>query len=97
MIADIYLGKINKWNDARIAKDNPGVNLPDKQILPVYRSDGSGTTYIFTDYLSKVSPDWVSKVGRVRGEVAHRASARRAMRALPAWFGSRRIRSATSS
>ncbi len=64
VIADIYLGKINKWNDGRIAKDNPGANLPDKQILPVYRSDGSGTTYIFTDYLSKVSPDWTSKVGK---------------------------------
>jgi phosphate transport system substrate-binding protein len=64
VIADIYLGKITKWNDARIAKDNPGVNLPSKPILPVYRSDGSGTTYIFTDYLSKVSPEWSTKVGK---------------------------------
>jgi phosphate transport system substrate-binding protein len=64
VIADIYLGKITKWNDPRIAKDNPGVNLPDKSILPVYRSDGSGTTYIFTDFLSKVSPDWNSRVGK---------------------------------
>jgi phosphate transport system substrate-binding protein len=64
VIADIYLGKITKWNDSRIAKDNPGVNLPDKPILPVYRSDSSGTTYIFTDYLSKVNPDWLAKVGR---------------------------------
>src|SRR5580765_2788512 len=64
VIADIYMGKIAKWNDARIAKDNPGVSLPDKAILPVYRSEGSGTTYILTDYLSKVSPDWSSKVGR---------------------------------
>jgi len=63
VIADIYLGKITKWNDGRIAKDNPGVNLPDKPILPVYRSDGSGTSFIFTDYLSKVSPDFKSKVG----------------------------------
>lgn len=63
-IADIYLGKISKWNDPRIAKDNPGVNLPDKSILPVYRSDGSGTTYIFTDFLSKVSQDWNSRVGK---------------------------------
>ena len=62
-IADIYLGKITKWNDARLVKDNPGAGLPDKEILPVYRSDGSGTTFIFTDYLSKVSPDWKSKVG----------------------------------
>ena len=64
VIADIYLGKITMWNDSRIAKDNPGVNLPAKPILPVYRSDGSGTTYIFTDYLSKISPDWASKVGK---------------------------------
>jgi phosphate transport system substrate-binding protein len=64
VIADIYLGKISKWNDSRIAKDNPGVSLPDKSILPVYRSDGSGTTYIFTDYLSKVSPEWMGKVGK---------------------------------
>ena len=64
VIADIYLGKISKWNDTRIAKDNPGVNLPAKSILPVYRSDGSGTTYIFTDFLSKVSSDWSSRVGK---------------------------------
>ncbi len=64
VIADIYLGKISKWNDPRITKDNPGVSLPDKSILPVYRSDGSGTTYIFTDYLSKVSSDWSSRVGK---------------------------------
>ncbi len=64
VIADMYLGKISKWNDPRLVKDNPGVSLPDKAILPVYRSDGSGTTFIFTDYLAKVSPDWNSKVGR---------------------------------
>ena len=64
VIADIYLGKISKWNDPRITKDNPGVSLPDKAILPVYRSDGSGTTYIFTDYVSKISSDWSSKVGK---------------------------------
>ena len=64
VIADIYLGTITKWNDPRIAKDNPGVNLPGSSILPVYRSDGSGTTYIFTDYLSKVSQNWQSRVGK---------------------------------
>ena len=64
VMADIYLGKITKWNDPRIAKDNPGVNLPGDAILPVYRSDGSGTTYIFTDFLSKVSPEWQQHVGR---------------------------------
>ena len=64
VLADIYLGKIKMWNDPRIAKDNPGVNLPGKGILPVYRSEGSGTTFIFTDYLSKVSPEWASRVGK---------------------------------
>ena len=64
VIADIYLGKISKWNDPRIVKDNPGANLPDHQILPVYRSDGSGTTYIFTDFLSKVSSDFAAKIGK---------------------------------
>jgi phosphate transport system substrate-binding protein len=62
-IADIYLGKITKWNDAAIAKLNPGVKLPDLGIAVVHRSDGSGTTFIFTDYLSKVSPEWQDKVG----------------------------------
>lgn len=63
VVADIYLGKITTWNDPRIAKDNPGVNLPANAILPVYRSEGSGTTFIFTDFLSKVSPDFKSRVG----------------------------------
>jgi len=64
VIADIYLNKITNWNDPRIAKDNPGINLPNQPILAVYRSDGSGTTYIFTDFLSKVSSEWATKVGR---------------------------------
>jgi len=63
VIAGIYLGTITKWNDSKIVKDNPGVSLPSTEILPVYRSDGSGTTFIFTDFLSKVSSDWKSKVG----------------------------------
>jgi phosphate transport system substrate-binding protein len=63
VLADIYLGKITNWNDARIAKDNPGVKLSDTKINVVHRSEGSGTTFIFTDYLSKVSPDWKSSVG----------------------------------
>ncbi len=63
VIADIYLGTISSWSDPRIAKDNPGVKFPNDPILPVYRSDGSGTTFIFTDYLSKVNPDFKSKVG----------------------------------
>lgn len=62
-IADIYLGKILKWNDPQIAKLNKGVNLPDTAIVVVHRSDGSGTSYIFTDFLSHVSPEWKSKVG----------------------------------
>ncbi len=64
VIAGIYLGKITKWDDANIQHDNPGVKLPDHQILPVYRSDGSGTTYIFTDFLSKVVPDFQQQIGR---------------------------------
>lgn len=64
VIADIYLGKITKWNDARIRADNQTANLPDKNIRPVYRADSSGTTFIFTDYLSKVSDEWKQTVGR---------------------------------
>ena len=64
VIADIYLGKIKNWNDARIAKDNPGVKLPDQNIFVSHRADGSGTTYIFTDYLSKVSSEWKDRVGK---------------------------------
>ena len=64
VIADIYLGKITKWNDARITKLNKGVSLPDTNITPVVRSDGSGTTFNFTDYLSSVSPEFRDKVGR---------------------------------
>jgi phosphate transport system substrate-binding protein len=63
-IADIFLGKITKWNDRRIAALNPDVKLPATDIIVVYRSDGSGTTYIWTDYLSTVSEEWNTKVGR---------------------------------
>jgi phosphate transport system substrate-binding protein len=63
VIADIFLGRINKWNDQRILAINPGVKLPDMNITVVHRSDGSGTTNIFSDYLSKVSPEWKEKVG----------------------------------
>jgi phosphate transport system substrate-binding protein len=64
VLADIYLGKISTWNDPRIAKDNPGVSLPAQKIIVVHRSDGSGTTYIFTDYLSKISSEWASGPGK---------------------------------
>jgi phosphate transport system substrate-binding protein len=63
VLADIYLAKITTWNDPRIAKDNPGVHLSGDKIIIVHRSDGSGTTFIFTDYLSKVSSDWKSGPG----------------------------------
>ena len=63
-LAGIFLGKISKWNDKAITSVNPGINFPDQNITVVHRSDGSGTTYIFTDYLSKVSPDWQSAVGK---------------------------------
>jgi phosphate transport system substrate-binding protein len=63
ILANIYLGHITKWNNSAIKKINPGVSLPDLKITPVFRSDGSGTSYNFTDYLSRVSPEWKSKVG----------------------------------
>ena len=63
IIADIYQGKITKWNDPKIAELNKDVKLPDLDIAPVYRADGSGTTYVFTSYLSAVSPDWKSNIG----------------------------------
>src|ERR1035437_2693200 len=63
VVADIFLGKITKWNDARITKLNPSAKIPDLPISVVHRSDGSGTTYIFSDYLSKVSPQWKTSPG----------------------------------
>lgn len=63
-ISDIYLGKITSWNDARIKELNPGMNFPNTRIVVVHRADGSGTTYIFADYLSKVSKEWNHKVGK---------------------------------
>ena len=62
-IAGMYLGQIKKWNDPKLTALNPGVKLPDQDIVVVHRSDGSGTTYIWTDYLSKISPEWKTKVG----------------------------------
>ncbi|HUA20862.1 MAG TPA: phosphate ABC transporter substrate-binding protein PstS [Bryobacteraceae bacterium] len=62
-LAGIYLGTIKKWNDAALKRDNPGVNLPNDDITVIHRSDGSGTSFVWTDYLSKVSPEWKSKVG----------------------------------
>jgi len=63
VLAAIYLGKITNWNDKAIAAANPGVNFPNQEIVVVHRSDGSGTTFIWTDYLSKISPEWKSEVG----------------------------------
>ena len=63
VIADIFAGKITKWNDERLQKLNPDTKLPEKDIIPAYRSDGSGTTFVFTDYLSKVSEDWKNNFG----------------------------------
>jgi len=64
LLADIFLGKITKWNDPRLSAVNPGISLPDRPIIVVHRSDGSGTTYIWVDYLSKVSREWEQRVGR---------------------------------
>jgi phosphate transport system substrate-binding protein len=63
-VADIFLGKITRWNDPKITNDNPGMKLPNQPIIVVHRSDGSGTTSIFTDYLSSVNKEWASKVGK---------------------------------
>ncbi|RKE04934.1 phosphate ABC transporter substrate-binding protein PstS [Marinifilum flexuosum] len=63
LMEGVFMGKINKWNDAKIAAVNPGVKLPDMEITVVYRSDGSGTTFIFSDYMSKVSADWKEQIG----------------------------------
>src|SRR3989449_5586234 len=63
-VAGIFLGKITRWDDPAIAQANPGVTLPAEAIVPVHRSDGSGTTYVFTDYLTKVSPEWAKSVGK---------------------------------
>jgi len=64
VLADIFRGRITRWNDRRVVELNPGVSLPPDDIMVVHRSDGSGTTFIFSDYLSKVSPDWNDQVGR---------------------------------
>lgn len=63
LVSNIFRGKITRWNDARIQAVNPGVNLPNEAITPVFRSDGSGTTYVFSDYLSKVDPEWAGEMG----------------------------------
>jgi hypothetical protein len=89
VLGDIYLGKITKWNDAAVTALNPGVALPMRAISPVRRADGSGTTFIFTNYLSKVNPDWKAKVGRApqsTGRPARRQGQRRrlGLRAAPA-------------
>jgi phosphate transport system substrate-binding protein len=66
VLADIFLGKIIKWNDPRLAAVNPGVKLPEANVTVVHRSDGSGTTAVFTDYLAKVSPEWKTRVGAAK-------------------------------
>jgi phosphate transport system substrate-binding protein len=63
LLVDIFLGKVSKWDDPEIAKVNPGIKFPSTPIVVVHRSDGSGTTFVFTDYLSKVSPEWKQRVG----------------------------------
>ena len=82
-IAKIFLGEITKWNDPAIAKLNPGVKLPDMAIAVVHRSDGSGTTFIWTNYLSKVSPEWKEKSARTPRSNGRSASAPRAVKASP--------------
>ena len=64
VLANIFLGRVTNWNDASIAKENPGVKFPNQEMVIVHRSDGSGTTYCFTDYLAKISPEWSTTVGK---------------------------------
>jgi phosphate transport system substrate-binding protein len=64
LIVSIFLGKVTNWNDPKIAAVNPGIKFPDLQLVVIHRSDGSGTTYIWTDYLTKISPEWAAKVGK---------------------------------
>jgi len=66
VLAGIFLGTVAKWSDKRLAADNPGVKLPNEDVLVVHRTDGSGTTFVWTDYLSKISPEWKSKVGAAK-------------------------------
>lgn len=66
LISDIYLGKIKKWNDERLKAENPDAALPDTDIIPVFRADGSGTSDVFTDYLAKTVPEWKEKIGRTK-------------------------------
>ena len=84
VLAQIYLGKITKWNDPAIKKLNKGTNLPDTSITVVHRSDGSGTTFNFTDYLSSVSHAWKSKVGTGTSSPGRPARASRRAPASPA-------------
>ena len=98
LLADIFLGKITKWNDPAVAKVNPGVNLPGADITVAHRSDGSGTSYIWADYLAKVSPEWKEKVGRRHvGELAGGRRRQRATKACRVSSSRRRARLATSS
>lgn len=64
LLADLFMGRVANWNDPKVAKENPGVSLPNLPVIIVHRSDGSGTTYVWTDYLSKISPEWQSNVGK---------------------------------
>ena len=96
-LAKIFLGEIKNWNDPAIAKLNPSAKLPTQAIAIVHRSDGSGTTFIFTYYLAEVSPDWKSKVGANTAVHGRPASAPRAMKASPTTSPTPRARSATSS
>ena len=98
VLAGIYLGKITSWDDPAIAKLNPGASLPSTKITPVYRSDGSGDTYAFTNYLSTVSPEFKSKVGTsTTGQVPDRRRRRKERRRLRRDLARPTARSATSA
>ncbi len=90
-VAAIFLGEITNWNDPKIAALNPGVTLPDKAIQVVHRSDSSGTTNIFTGYLTSVNQGWADKVGKGKEVSGPRVSVARATTGWPRWSSSRRL------
>jgi len=96
-LAGIFLGKITSWNDPALASANPGVNLPNQPIIVIHRSDGSGTTFIFTDYLSKISSEWQNQVGKGTSVKWPVGLGGKATRAWPGWCVRCKVRSVTLS
>ena len=97
ILADIFLGKITKWNDPRIQDLNPDLSLPSKNIIVAHRSDGSGTTFVWTDYLSKISPEWKRRLARASLSSGRQESAHPAMKAYQVLYRARHMQLGISS